>query len=407
MNALIARQPIVDAAQRIFAYELLYRSEEGGSFASLRDDELTGKLAANLSYSFEQSSVLTGKPCFMNFGEHGLRKQLYRVFEPEQLIIEILETVTPGPEAREACERAKREGYRLALDDYDWRQPPEILHELADFVKVDVLATPMDVCRDLVRRFQPAGVTLLAEKVETHTQFGELREMGYQLFQGYYFEKPKTLQSKRPPGMSVRRLQILRTLLHGELDLRKLAPLIAQEATIAFRLLRYANSAMHHSVNPIRNLDQCLTYLGEDKVRTLLMLVVLQDLGAQSNEALMEACTVRAAVCRGIAERAGEQSGAEPSFLTGLLSLLDAMVVCPMETALEGMPLDPEIRAALLGCDGGGTPQQALALARAWERADWDSALSIGSELGLRLEDLQAVFSDSLLWARDLAAAGR
>ena len=49
----------------------------------------------------------------------------------------------------------------------------------------------------MVRILKDRPVTLLAEKVETTEQFRECLDLGFQLFQGYYFAHPSVLKKKR------------------------------------------------------------------------------------------------------------------------------------------------------------------------------------------------------------------
>ena len=67
----------------------------------------------------------------------------------------------------DACRRLKAAGYRLALDDFVERPDYAPLVEMADILKVDVLATPPGVRADLCRRYRSDRRKLLAEKVET------------------------------------------------------------------------------------------------------------------------------------------------------------------------------------------------------------------------------------------------
>ena len=70
------------------------------------------------------------------------------------------------------------------------------LVELADIIKVDVLALDRKTVAEHVEILRQYPVKLLAEKVETHEEFEFCRDLGFDYFQGYFFCKPKIISSQ-------------------------------------------------------------------------------------------------------------------------------------------------------------------------------------------------------------------
>ena len=91
-------------------------------------------------------------------------------------------------------------GYVLALDDFVDHPKWEPLLALARFLKVDLRLSNEDARRAMAERYLPAGLQLLAEKVETQEEFEEARRMGYSHFQGYFFCKPTVVEGREIPG---------------------------------------------------------------------------------------------------------------------------------------------------------------------------------------------------------------
>jgi EAL and modified HD-GYP domain-containing signal transduction protein len=85
------------------------------------------------------------------------------------------------------------------------------------------------------------------------------------------------------------------------------------------------------------------------------------------------------------------------SFLSaGLLSVLDALLDCPMEKALSELPLSDDIKAALI--NGAGSIGQALSCTIAYERADWNNVRFFG----LDPASVRAKYMTAIGWSRKL-----
>ncbi|MGH8303056.1 MAG: hypothetical protein ACRET5_16500, partial [Steroidobacteraceae bacterium] len=84
---------------------------------------------------------------------------------------------------------------------------------------------------------------------------------------------------------------------------------------------------------------------------------------------------------------------AGPFFITGLFSLLNALLGMPTRKVVEELPLSPAISRALVA--GEGELGAALQCTRAYERGVWDHA--VYADLAPRL--VRAAYVDALFWA--------
>ena len=67
----------------------------------------------------------------------------------------------------------------------------EPLTRIAKLIKVDVQATPKEEQSRLLRTYQPRGITMLAEKVETHEEFEWARARGVRFISGLLLRKAR------------------------------------------------------------------------------------------------------------------------------------------------------------------------------------------------------------------------
>ena len=140
---------------------------------------------------------------FLNVGEE-LKKMVkeYSV-DPAKLRLEITETVMmTNPEKRmEMLEDLRKNGFIIEMDDFG--SGYSSLNMLKD-MPVDVLKIDMAflrktedrggrgqmIVREIIALARELNIISLTEGVETAEQYGQLQDMGCEMYQGYYFAKP-------------------------------------------------------------------------------------------------------------------------------------------------------------------------------------------------------------------------
>jgi EAL and modified HD-GYP domain-containing signal transduction protein len=123
----------------VHGYELLHRSSEQNRFSGNGETATQSVLDNTLLFGL---ATLVGEGlAFVNCTRETLVRRLVTLMPPERTVLEILETVEPDDEVIEACRTLAGRGYRLALDDFVLAPGCERLLELADYVKIDFLAS--------------------------------------------------------------------------------------------------------------------------------------------------------------------------------------------------------------------------------------------------------------------------
>jgi c-di-GMP-related signal transduction protein len=106
---------------------------------------------------------------------------------------------------------------------------------------------------------------------------------------------------------------------------------------------------------------------------------------------------VRARFCESLAVPGGMMSVSSELFLTGMFSMLDALIGRPLEELLEPLNLSQEIRIALTV--GGNRHSDVLELVLAYERADWDDMSVRAGRLSILEEVVPGIYRQSVEWA--------
>src|SRR5690606_8039939 len=124
----------------LYGYELLYRgSAMATSARGLSSDHMSSTVVMHSLVDLGMSQITGGKRGFLNFSRDMLVNNFWELFNPEHVVIELLENVSPDPDVINACARLSEAGYILALDDFVDSPGYEPILEHASLVKLDVL----------------------------------------------------------------------------------------------------------------------------------------------------------------------------------------------------------------------------------------------------------------------------
>jgi c-di-GMP-related signal transduction protein len=395
----LARQPILNRARELFAYELLFRDGLQNSCDGL-DLELASTSVLDTSFLIGFEKITAGHRMFINCPRDFLLRDYISLFPPNSAVVEILETIKPDQEVIDACKRLKQAGYTIALDDFVDSPDQAPLVALADIIKVDFRLTDRKEQHAIVSRHAGKKIRMLAEKVETQEEYAAGMEMGYSLFQGYFFCRPEMLQHRTLPSFKLAYLELLRAATAPQFDIQELALKIKHEASLTFRLLRYLNSAAFGLRSEIRSVPHALSLLGERELRKWIAVVSVGVLADGKPDELMIVPLVRGRFCEMLAPLAGMPGHANDLFLMGLLSVMDAILDQPLESILADLPVRQEIKDALQSRTG--LYWQLLELAIAHERADWEKVSALVSETGMKEEQVSAMYVSAVDWSTAL-----
>lgn len=400
MEHFIARQPIFDQKGKVYAYELLFRSGLHNYFDADDQDQAAASVIANSSLLFGLNEMSGGSKVFINCTRKVLVEDFMTILPKEQAVVEVLEHVTPDAEVIEACRRLKKQGYILALDDFVYHDNFEPLLELADIIKVDFLESPPDEQERLAKMMIPRGIRMLAEKVETHEVYEEAKQMGYQLFQGYFFSKPVIVSRKDIPTNKIQFLRILKDIHAEDVEFKKLAETIQSEVSLSYKLLKLINSAAFALRHKVTNILQALSLLGIREIRSWISLLSISSMADDKPAELVVSSLVRAKFCEQLAEPCGLVGRKSDMFLMGLFSLLDVIMSRPIDEILQEITIEEDILEALTG--ESGTMRSVLELIFAIEKGEWEKVSELAESLAIDEQPLNEAYMDAIKWAHEI-----
>jgi c-di-GMP-related signal transduction protein len=396
---IAARQPIFDTHQRVFGYELLFRSGFENCFTFSDGDVATSRVLD--SFMLQGLETLWHhQRAFINFTSNALLNGLATLLPVETLTVEILENVEPDLPVVAACLKLKNLGYKIALDDVTSLERQKPLLELADIIKVDFSLTDEGQQREIARRLGRRGVKLLAEKVETSEQFKQAASWGYHYFQGFFFCKPQVISARDIPAFKATYLRLLQAVNRPELDFREVERVLRSELSLSYRLLRYLNSPLFGLHGEIRSLRQAISLLGEQYIKRWGAMLSTMMLASDKPAELLITSLTRAQFCELLSASLARNSDPADFFLLGLFSLIDTILDRPMEEILRGVDLAAEIKVSLLG--GHNLHREVYECVLAVERADWSALTQRVGKLGLQDQFVAGCYLQSVEWANEV-----
>jgi len=401
----IARQPILTAEERVFGYELLFREDpEQNCFVS--DGESATSATIDTLNAIGLDVLCEGMLAFVNCTHHMLLKEYFLLLPPDEVVVEIQETVPADESAVEACLRLKQGGYAIALDNFAPDDARESLVPYADFMKVDIRKIPPAESAGLAARYGNKGCRMLAQKVETRESFITARKNGFSDFQGYFFRRPERMRARQIPAHQANYLRLLRATSKPELDFVEIEGLVKREPALCHRLLRYLNSPLLGIPSYVQSIRHGLNLLGERELVRWIRMATTLVVGRDRPSDLVLSSLVRARFCELIGPKV--KHGESDLFLLGMLSLMDAILEVPIGVVIEKLSLDPVTKAQLLCHKAGGTtllsPIYDLMVAR--ETGDWEKVTGLGKQLNLSLYFVDKSYNDALRWAHEVTSEG-
>jgi c-di-GMP-related signal transduction protein len=343
----LGRQPILDCKQNLAAFELLFRA---GHFNGAKIEDDLSATATVINHAFTElglEQVLGRHQGFINLSMPLLMSDVIELLPPGKIVLEILETVKVSDLLIDRCKDLKAAGYTLALDDFRGHEREFTpLLQIVDIVKVDVQNLPPHQLELATHRLQQLGLKLLAEKVDSSIQHDRCLELGYELFQGYFFARPSILTTRRRSGSEAALMRLLELLLAdgtGDVD-----AVMAQhpELTGALeRLARAIDSADSFAAPGVRRPQRWLP---------LLIYMVSSAPGAEFPSPLLILAATRGKLMELLARavRPEDRGLQERAFLTGTLSLVNALLPARLTEILSTLPVADDVRSALLARQG-------------------------------------------------------
>lgn len=398
MRVYAARQAILNRKKQSVAYELFFRDGTSNSFPNIDSTAATSKLMLNQHFNVGFKNITRGKRALINFSEKSLIDQVPLMLPANDIVIEILEDVSPSDEVYNACREMFHKGYRFALDDFQYHGDWDRFMNFTRLIKFDIQKTPLNTLPNIITgiRKKYKQIKFLAEKVETHDEFMAAKALGIEFYQGYFFCKPEMVSQNDIDVSHQIVLAVYAEVLKPNMSYQRLTRLFEKDVSLTYKLLKFINSGVFELAEPMSSIKQCLVYLGEDRTRRFISLIATAHLGIIKPMELIRMSIIRARFCELVAEVC-QKDLKDQAFLLGLFSLIDAILDRPMEDLVNSLPLVEEIRGALIGYNNELLHN--LELVKAYESGSWYNTQKRARVLHIKQSALPELYNKAVAWS--------
>lgn len=397
LQVLMARQPIYTKSQDVVAFELLFRDTDGNFVEGLKDEDATLGVLLGTYSSISKQGAVRSLPCFLKVTDSFLLNNDVPELPRQNFVLEILGHSEITPEFIARVKGLAQQGYRLALADYDPRDSKfEPLLNIVHVLKLDIQLLGLDNIPPLLQQLRTYQLELLADKVETQDEFRRCLEMGFALYMGYFLSKPEPVKGKKITGNKVVLLELLAEMQKPSATAQSIEQIALHDPALTYRILRVVNSAAFNLKREISSLSHAIALLGIEQIKRWVMLFLTSTDKSKPDE-LTRNMLIRGRFCELLAEMMGRN---EPInyFIVGLLSQLDVLLDMEMEELLSQVPLQQDMKDALISRKGACG--EVLKLVELYERGEFDQ---LSDELDRPYYEVG--YRHSLNWAQQVMLA--
>jgi c-di-GMP-related signal transduction protein len=400
-NCLIGRQPILNRKEEVVSYELLFRSVGSRDAALISNvSQASASVIIDTLSEFGLERILGKQRGVLNLDLEVLMSEAIEILPRDRVVLEVLETVKVTESLVNRCRELKEAGFTIALDDHVFDPVYEELYEIAEIIKIDLLLSGNDEVAEMVEKFRPYPLKLLAEKVETRDQFIYCHKLGFEYFQGYYFARPSVLEKRRIDESASTMLKLVR-LLSEDAEIERIEQAFARSPGLTYKLLQLVNSVALGVRDKIRTIRHAIAILGRRRINQWIQLALFaSDDSRGMMSPLVEMAAVRASLMQQLACRhpvlKGNPESAELAFMVGILSLLERIYDISIEEAVETLNLSTEARDALVSRTGEFG--RILDLAETMESSFLNLSAEQFESLGLTREDIMSSQVTAYQW---------
>tara|TARA_B100002019_G_C21261519_1_gene597007 strand:- start:1450 stop:2661 length:1212 start_codon:yes stop_codon:yes gene_type:complete len=396
-KGFVARQPILDQNKRLFAYEILYRESMDDNFCplSVDGDFATSSIWINIFFNTNINKIANGKKIFINIPSVNFLKTIEETKPESNIVFEILETVSPSMELLDTIKKMSSNGHVFALDDFIYSEKWLPFFPFISYIKFDVNDINIKELGDVIRVAKENKIKLLLEKVETFEQFSEAKKIGFDYFQGYFFEKPENI---RLDGVShnKEKLLILSNMINSGVDKHKLTKVLESDLGLYYHFLTFSKQISN--LTGYRTLDETILNMSDKELMAFISMVVSVNNIDSSDIVIKSLAMQRLCFCFLLSSRVDLFKKFKPYAKNiGFLSCIASMINKDEKNIFEEISVDPIYSEALIY--KRGEIYKMIMLCNFYENGMWDRIEKFCKGNGISIKVLDNIYTEAVKYA--------
>ena len=338
----LAKQKIFNRSGKVFAYELLFRDHKEGIKNFPTNIKATSHVLINVLTNINQILNET-TVVLVNVYEEFLLSGMIDILDKNKFMLEILETTDLTEKVILKIIQYSKRGFKIAIDDFDCSSEMikkfTPLFKYVNLIKVDVIEAEPKNLENVVAKLKKSGFKLLAEKVETKEEYERYLDMGFDLFQGYYLERPEVVEVDRGKDVTQFIIISLIKMIKNNENTQSIESYVRQRPDLTFKLLKFLNNQEKFETD-IESVVQMITLLGRDRLLRWLLLYLYSEMSDNPvSEIILAMATSRAELM----EKNAVKSEKDKAYIAGMFSMIGALFDAENKDMIKGINLDKDI----------------------------------------------------------------
>ena len=242
---------------------------------------------------------------------------------------------------------------------------------------------------------------LWVNKIKTSDEFDLAKKnMPNAYFSGDFIKKMTPVKGKKITAYKTILFDLLTELNDSDTSFQALAACIERDPTLTYRIIKLTHTSLYNNEFNVSSVQRAVEIIGTRDLMKWASLVMLASITGKP-AGLVTMAISRAFFCQSISDVLFPRSNG--AFLVGLFSFLPSFLGEDLPTLLKELPLDGNIKSALLELSGnlGGI----LNIVNAYEAGKWEKIPFEQLELsGISKRVLKELYIESLTSAREMSA---
>jgi EAL and modified HD-GYP domain-containing signal transduction protein len=395
MGKYIVRQPIKDVAGNIVGYEILYHGENQ-AFSS-QQGQKSDYAAADTIYNFltqNSTKALKGSLHFMTFTTMLLMKKTPHLFDKNELVIQIDDSVIIHPLSMHFVNLYTREGYKIAVNEFQFAPRYLAMLDSIDYIRLNAKTTTDIAMRNTVEIAHSMHKKCIMTNIDSQELYHKAVAMDADAVEGPYVAERISTKTHSSSYLQSSFFRLMVEVTRDEPDVDTIESIISMDASLTYGILKMANSAYYALRQRATTVHQAIMTLGLGQLKQWIYLLSAsnaeKEVDASASE-FLKLSFMRGSFCSELMKHAKDVPiSTSDAYLMGMFSTLNHLIDAPLEEILGEIPVAQEVKDALLKREGRAGLLYSLVLS--YETADWDSINKLAEELGIPNHLLTSIY---------------
>jgi len=401
-NNFILREPLLDPKQKVIGFQFSWLQNDPHAEVSTENLNYLLEFVAGHLNDDEKGFLLGNSLLFLEAAPELLQAEGLSLFPPKNTVLILHKKYFANEATLEAVKKLRALGFGICLRGAEITTLERSFFAYVSHIEVKLNASNFASQAKVYASLKQSAVKMVARNVATWQDFDACSALGLDSFVGKLHLTPRPSTAPKALNSSQTTILQLMEMVRKNADVQQLELVVKRDPTLAYKLLRYINSAGFGLRTEIQSLKHAVQMLGYSPLYRWLTVLLATASTSGYSPVLLETAIVRGRFAEVLGQMKMSKAEAENLFVAGMFSLLDRLLGLPMEEVLSSIQLPEVVTEALISRGGIYGPYLALA-----EACELNSTLvgSLAESVKISAEDVNAAHLASLVWAKNVAVA--